>query len=555
MSQNKKILLNILAFFLIIILFLSGSLVNLENLLIDFSYRLNSVEPDPDNSLITIVAIDQSSLEEFPGWPWPRSIIARGIEIIHLSGAKAVGIDILFLDEREGDQDLALAMSKGKTFIPMSLDLGLLRRLHTETAFIRTKTSPPPTLSGEAYGVGHVNYLADRDGIIRRFPFVEDVEGWFELIAREVAGNRTWDDLSFSNSFISFSAPGNPFPTISFKDLLAENFDPELLENRVVLVGSTDPTLGDLVMTPFSNHGFVPGVVLGAHAINTLVQGEEIVRLNIHNVLIIIALIFLANWLFSSRSNFNSIVFFILAQIILIFIVGHYLFSSGHLLDRVPLLMGTSLQGGILLYDLIIRGETRQKKLKNLFQRYLPPEIVDRITTNPEIVNLEGESKKVAALFVDLRGFTVWASGRESKETVNTLNIFFRLVTDIAMQNGGTLDKFLGDGALIIFGAPLPLENSLDKAIKTVAEINIELEKIGFPLSLGAGLEIGEVIAGNIGSEKRLEYTVIGSPVNTASHLEERARPGELILGPSAAKQYLGKKENQLTIKIKELGM
>ncbi len=554
MGQNKIIFSNILAFFLVSLLFLTGGLENLENLLIDLSHRLNSRPEYSENSPITIVAIDETSMEEFPRWPWPRSILAQGVEKIFASGARSIGIDILFLDEREGDEELAGAMEKGSTYLPMSLNLGLLRRIRQETPLVRDINFPVSLLAEKAAGIGHVNYLADRDGIIRRFPFVDDHKAWFQLIAEELVENESWEELSFQNTYIRFSGPGNPFPTVSFKDLFSEDFDGTLLENRIVLIGSTDPTLGDLIMTPFANHGFIPGVVLGAHAIQTLSEGQEIIRLNIWIVLSIFAFLYLFNWFFFNRSNFRTNLIFSLAQLTIIIVFGHLLFSSGYLLDRVPLLLGVTLQSTIQLYDQIIRGETRQKKLKNLFQRYLPPEIVERITTNPEMVNLEGESKEVVALFVDLRGFTIWSSGRTSQETVKTLNIFFRIVTDAAMEHGGTLDKFLGDGALIIFGAPLPLENSLEQALEAVAEIQKKLIEIDFPLPLGAGLEIGEVIAGNIGSEKRLEYTVIGSPVNTASHLEERARPGELILGPAAARKYAGRKENQLAIKIKELG-
>lgn len=535
MGWRKKILYNILLFLLISFLFLLGSFENLENLFIDLSYRWNAKEKDLEKSPVVLVAIDSPSLEEIGSWPWQRNIHARGLEKIFAAGAKVVGLDLLFLEKKEGDEILAEAMKLGPVFLPLALDISIIRRFYQETLYVRKSFEPIPALAHAAEGIGHVNFLADQDGIIRRFTSLEDFPSWCKILAEAY----THQPITIDNerTYINFIAPGNPFPTISYLDLLKGNYSPAFFQNRVVLIGSTDPTLGDQVMTPFSRHGFVPGVIINAHAVTTLIERNFITRLPPASILLIFVIITISSSISLSRMEYKRTIMLLILQIVAILILGQFLFNRGIILDRIPLLLGVVFPGAVHLYDIIALGEQKQREMKKLFQRYLPAHLAQEIAANPQKVNLKGERKKVAVLFIDLRNFSNWSKQRTPEEAVKLLNIFFQGVTEASMARGGTLDKFLGDGALIVFGAPIPVQYPCQECLKVLVSVHKKLQELDFPLAFGAGIEVGEVVAGHIGSEKRMEYTFIGPAVDLASHLESMAKPGQVLLGPEAIEE------------------
>ena len=537
MGAGKKLVCNTVVTLIIIILFAGGILENPESLLIDLSYRLGAEKISPETSPVILITIGEPSLDYIGEWPWNRDIYARGIEKVFQAGAKCVGLDVLLLEEREGDTELQKAMEMGPVFIPEALEISITRRFFSEIPKVESRKTPIPSLKAVAAGTGHVNYIADRDGIIRRFTSIPEIPAWSKKIAEKYLG-RDIEQVTDKEIYINFSPPDNSFPHLSYKDLLQGNYDPRKFKDRVVLIGSTAVTLGDFLMTPFAHRGFTPGVVVGANAVKTLINQEEIVRLSPALVIILLLILASLNLLLLPRLGYRETFLALLILSLLILSAGQILFYREIILDRIPLLLTLYLQGSIQLYDLFRHGELKHRKIRKHFQRYLPRELVEEIASFPEKVNLKGEKREILALFIDLRGFSEWAEKHSPEETVSFLNKFFSIVTNEVMKKKGTLDKFLGDGVLIIFGAPLTSPQPLEKALDILFSVNTELHKDHFPLSIGAGLEVGEVIAGNIGSEKRLEYTVIGPPVNTASHLEARARPGEVILGPRATRIY-----------------
>jgi adenylate cyclase len=179
-----------------------------------------------------------------------------------------------------------------------------------------------------------------------------------------------------------------------------------------------------------------------------------------------------------------------------------------------------------------------KEMIKRAFSRYVAREVVEEVLKDPENLTLKGDRCEVTVLFCDLRGFTRLSEQLTPEEVVLLLNQFYTLMIDTTFKHDGTLDKFLGDGVMAIFGAPLPQADHCYQAIRAalamqagVAELAGRRRREGkSPVSVGIGISAGEVVAGTVGTEDRMEYTVVGDTVNLAARLEAEARPGQVLI-------------------------
>ena len=178
-----------------------------------------------------------------------------------------------------------------------------------------------------------------------------------------------------------------------------------------------------------------------------------------------------------------------------------------------------------------------KEKIKDSFGRYVTPEIVDLILANPDNKWMKGLEVEATVLFVDIRGFTTLSEDKEPESIVELLNDYFTRVTDIVIKHGGHINKFLGDEAMAVFGTPVPNPQHADAAVRAALDIQEEIVRFDrekkmkdVTIQVGVGVNSGVMVAGNLGSEKRMEYTVIGDNVNVASRLTSLAKSGEILI-------------------------
>ncbi len=191
---------------------------------------------------------------------------------------------------------------------------------------------------------------------------------------------------------------------------------------------------------------------------------------------------------------------------------------------------------------------TTEAVQRQALERFLSPEVVEMIAANPEGIRLGGTNQKVTILFCDIRGFTPMSEQLPPEKIVEILNEYFSRVTDVIFDHGGTLDKYIGDAAMALFGAPISKGNDAHNAVnaaleiqKMITELNRDAADRGHPqLHVGIGINTGVVTAGNIGSAKRLDYTVIGDAVNLSSRLCGQAPGGQVWLSESTAHEVSG---------------
>ncbi|NER06058.1 MAG: PAS domain-containing protein, partial [Okeania sp. SIO3C4] len=186
----------------------------------------------------------------------------------------------------------------------------------------------------------------------------------------------------------------------------------------------------------------------------------------------------------------------------------------------------TNPEGGVRGGLVVLEDISQEKRMKNTMYRYMTPEVAEQVMALAEDALLEGERKEVTILFSDIRGYTTLTENLEASEVVKLLNQYFETMVEAVFDHEGTLDKFIGDALMAVFGAPLPLENHALMAVKTALNMRSRLRKFNDSrpdkpqFKIGIGISSGEVVSGNIGSKKRMDYTVIGDSVNLSSRLE-----------------------------------
>ena len=203
-------------------------------------------------------------------------------------------------------------------------------------------------------------------------------------------------------------------------------------------------------------------------------------------------------------------------------------------------------------------------KVKNTFKRYVSKQVVDELLGDDGKLNLGGEQREVTILFTDIRGFTSMSEKMEPERVVTTLNEYFSDMIDIVFKHNGTLDKIIGDELMVLYGAPISGDNDTQRAVETAVEMQEKINDLNrererrneSPILVGAGINKGLVVSGNIGSRDLMDYTVIGDPVNVASRLCAAAGPGEIMVSESVyettQESFFSKKLSPIQVKGKE---
>jgi adenylate cyclase len=349
------------------------------------------------------------------------------------------------------------------------------------------------------------------------------------------------------------------YPTYSFGDLIVSEeqirlgqpprVDPAIFRNRVVFVGTTAKGLHDVFMTPLESSGAIPGAQIHATIYDDLASGRTLQAAPAWAVPAATLLVALtvawaaAGW--PLRLGAPIVVFAALA----VYGGGLLLFRSGVWLSLVEPLVATALSGvGGLAWQYFVEGHEK-RRVKRLFSQYVSKDVFDQVLANPALAELGGRRRTMTVLFSDVRGFTAITEQGDPEALVAQLNEYFTRMVAIVFAHRGTLDKFVGDMVMALFGAPLDDPEHAFHAVSAAREMVDALEELnrrwqaeGRPaLGIGIGINTGEMIAGNIGSEAVRSYTVIGDAVNLGARLESLNKDyGSSIIVSAATAEALG---------------
>jgi adenylate cyclase len=326
---------------------------------------------------------------------------------------------------------------------------------------------------------------------------------------------------------INYRGPTGTFPTYPLIDLLEGRLPNRALEGKIVLIGYTD--LGqDTAATPFSNQ--MPGLEVHANAIDSLLQGDVLDRSGrlVDVVYVFVLGLLMTLFFLPGRVRPWWRAAGLGALVVAVVVVAQTALGQMNLWVPLgaPLLVLVVPGATALMASYLAEGLARQQ-MKRVFARYLSDELLDELVKDPSRLGLQGERRRLTILFTDIRSFTSWSEAMEPLALASFLNHFFTPMSAAVLENNGFLDKYIGDAIMAVFGAPVPRPGHAADACrcalamhKALLEVRATAAEQGIDLNMGVGINTGDVVVGNLGSEARFDYTVIGDPVNLASRIE-----------------------------------
>lgn len=537
----SNILVLIISLFIILA---NDSLRVLDQALYDFNIvQTKSNEPHPD---ILVIAIDEKSLQQMgEPWPWHRQRYAELVELMNTPGyeAAAIAFDMLFVTETDEEQDQQFAdvlAQYDNVILPLYAetqgDFSVRRSVRSDELVMVQHIVKPIDVLAEVSHQAHINALIDSDGVIRRtWLRLDSPEGEIPsmaYLAVEMAGNDVEHFLHYdgmSSIAIKFEGSSYAFETVSFIDVLTGQFPVENFQDRIVFIGFTAVGIDGQDSGPVPGENNMQLVYVHANIANQLLNDTYIKfhASQLTTVLVIVMFIFALLFTWRLRTILGIVVFFATTALLL---VGQFIIFKTAGLYVVTVYPITAL---FLTYMVNIAIKSYfENKHKNFitkqFGRYISPDLVKEIAASEQELQLGGINKELSILFLDIRGFTTLSEKLKPEEVVDFLNVMFNLITEKTLENNGTIDKFIGDAAMIIFNAPLDLPDHAYYAVKTACDIQEGMkdvrqqimEKYDVEVSIGIGVNTGNVVIGNIGSYLRMDYTAIGDNVNIAARIE-----------------------------------
>ena len=494
---------------------------------------------------IVIVWIDDLSAMSY-GFrsPTPRILLADLITALSEKNASVIALDFLLDQPHLPKDDSALVMAIQQSDVPVvlttpGLGSGADLKAHSKKYLV------PPLNENPTIGFSEV--LTGANDIVRWIRIAESEQQMGSLVSESYAaftgklpdGNNLksqsmpygWLRLNFwrAPTFLTTSNPG--YQNFSAQEV--PYLPSQIFEGKIVLIGSGIDILGDTFLTPFSTTGnsyqLSFGVELHALALEMLLNQrllEDSKHSHVYPLLwFTLLLIFISVLYF--RPLVSVVVF--IASVVCWWWISFYLFTGRGLLVPIVgpwVLMLTSFllaQAGA-----IFKGQKQARFIRSTFKQYVSPDVVDTLLKNPEELELGGKLSPVSIIFTDLEGFTSISEKLAPQEVVARLNEYLDLMNQPIFDQGGTLDKYIGDAIMAYYGAPIEQEDQADRACRTAVMMQLALQRLNDSwreknmdaFRMRVGIHSSKVVVGNIGSQNKMDYTVIGDGVNIAARLE-----------------------------------
>ncbi|MBL9170704.1 MAG: CHASE2 domain-containing protein [Verrucomicrobiales bacterium] len=551
--------------------------------------RLRLGQRAPVDPRLAFVAIDQPSYnQDYPDaesrrnraielicqrYPWPREIWAIAIERLIQAGAKVVALDIVFAGETEADEKLKAVLDRYPNQVVVGANYVSLEE--SEGKNYDTLQYPPASVIDPGTNhpmqdlrIGLIRTERDADGAIRRIAFqkggdiasVVPPEVTIESFAGRILRQAGRADMILpgteSHRFRYAAKPNQGFARVPFIDLfhpmvLEKNYNPKgYFKDKIVIIGPAASIFHDEHRTPFGGEVML-GPEIHLNFLSAALNSQFLKEATFATNLALTAWGGLVAWLFSWRFPrlFQRFSLSILC-VTLYLLTAQFLYDYADLFIAVVAPVAVLLTSGSvgLVYD-FAQARREKAQLRRTLERYVAKDVVRELLDNPQtyLNSLVGVRKPVTILFSDIRGFTSLTEGANAALLVKQLNEYFQEMVGTVVKNRGRLDKFIGDAVMADWGSFVSggVATDAERAVLTALQMREGLKKLNLawqasglqPLAFGLGINHGEVIVGNLGSEEKMEVSVIGDAVNLASRLESLTKQYhlDLLLGESVA--------------------
>ncbi len=534
---------------------------------------------------IVFIAIDEQSVNRFGRWPWRRDVLAHAVD--NLDSESLLVFDMVFSEPTSHDIRLAdsiaeqdnslcgfflrhkatesLSEAQSELISNSSLER-LSSALGDKIRFVEgaeAEVNVESILSSCTLS-GTFSTLRDSDQLLRKYPIAFTFNGeilpsigtqalrmvlnkdiFYEGTASYKINNHliTTDERGFSR--INFY-PLKSYNTHSFTELYDGTLSKESLAGKIVILGLSEVGLGDIRVTPI---GPIPGALVHYTFISNVLQ-DLLLHENVYLTVLSLLFFLLLPLVWILMQNIYKRALLYITTYILFFTITKlvYLYFNLYLDAFYPLI--ALLFSAIVSETLMYKKQDRQIRfVKHAFASYLSPQLLSKLIKDPQHLKLGGEKKELTIFFSDIRSFTSISEKMDAQKLTHYLNRYFTPMSDIVMKHNGMIDKYIGDALMAFYNAPVDVKEHAADACRTSLEmlealerLNAQFYKEGLPsIEIGIGLNTTEVVVGNMGSQKRFNYTVIGDGVNLASRVEGLNKTfGTKILITEQTKAHIG---------------
>ena len=584
-------------FMLLSLLFTYCKPVNtIDYIVSDFFYQ-PIVEKRERELNIKIIAIDSKTTSELGAFKdWQRSEVAKLIHYLNSNGGGpdviAFGLDFHEEKDSEGDNELIEACSEyGNICISSIIEKEIKKASLSKVAEVSLMSAEMDNSQKTGLKAARINYKPPRNKIGKEnitginMPFagllpyvstgvinigINDDDGFIRNMTASVNYEDVHYDIfplavykmylehngkefhapeaNYDNEIgINYSKNANNFKTYSYYDVINGIVDKKEFKNSVVLVG--DYTAESIYNVPNRRGAQINEIELQASVLNALIQNNTIQYAHKWFLAIWYSLFAVLFFIATSHSSGPSTIFYSIFLIVVQVLASCMLNVWGYYIPLLRIIMLIITIAAVNLVSGYIIIKRQRYSLEKVFKKYVDEQVVNEIKDGGIDVSIGGRRKHIAVLFVDIRGFTPLSENLSPEQVVDILNSYLTIIAEAVANNGGTLDKFIGDAAMAVFNSPSDLDDYVFRAVCTAWDIlsNGErlkkecLKKYGVEVEFGIGVHCGDAVIGNIGSQNRMEYTAIGDTVNTTSRLEGVAKPGQILITREVARMSGGR--------------
>jgi adenylate cyclase len=522
---------------------------------IAFDVLMNEPERSPEGAVIEVIdrrlgdalppaarrELERMRAESDPDGALAQAIAESGRVVLPSNFSLALGMPTTEAPERQG-APLKSAVSAFKNYKERGL---------TPAPRAQTESFPVAPLLAAATGIGHVSMAPESDGSTRYEMLLIESRGHYypSLALEAIRVAAGLDPFSIKVSFgepmtvqlgdvviptdvrgrtlIDYTGPNGAIPYVSAFEIL-QSKGLERVKDRIVFIGATAEGLYDLRVTPVSPT--MPGVEKHANIAAAILDGRFIARpawIELAEGTSLVVLPLLLGIVLPTMRPVRSVMFAVALGAVL-FAISHVGFRRGLWIPHVyPALALILTFLGITLYR-ILTEERQRQYTRRAFQQYVSPEVVERIMQDPGALQFGGQLRSLTVLFSDIRDFTTFTEKNDPHLVVQMLREYLTQMTRIVIEEGGTLDKYIGDAVMAEFGAPIAYPDHALRGCRAALRMHEEVERLTAkwtaegrePFRIGLGVNTGNMVVGNLGSEQLFDYTVIGDEVNLGARLE-----------------------------------
>jgi adenylate cyclase len=530
----------------------------LELSTVNTRFSIRGRERPPAN--IVLVEIDEETFDALKlQWPFQRRVHAKVIENIARDHPKVIAYDVQFSEPSACPLAATGAQpAPGQCPQARSDETALLEALagaggRTVMSTTETEANGKSAFLGNPEGNALLHELGSRPadtllpddpgGVFRRVNFAVDGLKTFAVESAEVADGHRVSPREFEGgaAWIDYYGPEETLPAKSFSTVYLGRVPRGYFHNKIVVVGPSAPSLQDV--HPTSTAAKMPGAEVQASAIETVLRGLPLRSSSGWLDLALIVVMGCATPLATLRFGSIATVGLALALAAAFTVAVQIAFDGGRVVSFVYPLGTLILSGAGALSVQLVTVAFERERVRDLFSRFVPENVVDEVLASADAgLRLGGVQREGTVMFTDLRGFTTFAETLTPDRVIEVLNRYLSEMSDAILDHGGTLVAYMGDGIMAVFGAPIAQTDHADRALATAREMLavrlprfnawLREQDLGSGFRMGIGLNSGHVMSGNVGSERRVEYTAVGDATNVAARIEQytKGTPHQLLL-------------------------